>query len=222
MILRQLPVPKVPFALFLDSTQGLPALNDIGMKEIARFKTLQHLGISGTLVTDAGLKELVQLDDSLQGLSLGGLQISDAGMKHLARLPWACAYLILGPSTTVTDAGMKDLARLKKLQTLGLMRHQRDGHGHEGAGPAGEPGGVPLARLDPGHGHGLEGTQRVLEALATGPCAYQHESDRRGGCSTAKGPAETENLPLMTRRGRQPSLNHPRCRLFGQRRRRRR
>jgi hypothetical protein len=98
--LSRLPAPTVPFALFLDSNMVMDSLTDAGMRDIARFKTLQYLSISSTL-------------------NLGGMQISDAGLKPLAKLQ-DLRYLMLGGQTKVTDAGMKDLARLKNLQILGL------------------------------------------------------------------------------------------------------
>jgi hypothetical protein len=83
--LDKLPAPGVPFALFLDSAPSLPQLTDAGMKDVARFKTLQHLGISGTLVTDAGLKELVALEGSLQCLSLGSAKVTAEGIAQLRK-----------------------------------------------------------------------------------------------------------------------------------------
>jgi len=117
--LGKLPAPNVPFGLFLGSAPSLPQLTDAGMKDIARFRMLQHLAISGTRVTDVGLKELVQLGNNLQGLSLGGLDISDAGLQSLGKLQ-GLRYLVLGNNPKVTDTGVKELARLKRLHTLGL------------------------------------------------------------------------------------------------------
>jgi hypothetical protein len=118
--LSTLPAPAVPFALFLDSIMAMDSLTDAGMRDIARFKTLQYLSISGTRVTDVGMKELLKLNDNLQHLNLAGLHISDAGLQSLVKLQ-GLRYLMLGGQTKVTDTGMKDLARLKNLQTLGLI-----------------------------------------------------------------------------------------------------
>jgi hypothetical protein len=98
--LSTLPAPTVPFALFLDTMMVKDSLTDAGMRDIARFKTLQYLSISSAL-------------------NLGGLQISDAGLKPLGKLQ-GLRYLILNGQTKVRDAGMKDLAQLKNLRILGL------------------------------------------------------------------------------------------------------
>jgi hypothetical protein len=117
--LRKLPAPNAPVGLFLGSAPSLPQLTDAGMKEIARFKTVRHLAISGTRVTDTGLKELLEIKDSLQGLVLGSLDISDEGLKSVGKL-LGLRYLMLGNSPKVTDTGVKELTRLTNLHTLGL------------------------------------------------------------------------------------------------------
>jgi len=127
--LSKLPAPTVPFALFLDSMMAMDSLTDAGMRDIARFKTLQHLSISGTRITDVGMKEFLAFNDNLQELNLGGLHISDAGLKYLVKFQGLrCLSLSRARVTDagmknrarVTDAGMKNLARLKNLQILGL------------------------------------------------------------------------------------------------------
>ena len=63
--LPKVPDPGVPFGLGLRG-----AISDDGMKEVARFKTLQALDLSYTGVTCLSLKELAGLKD-LRGSSLG-------------------------------------------------------------------------------------------------------------------------------------------------------
>ncbi len=117
--LVNLPAPNVPFALFLSSAPSLQQLTDDDMKQLRRFKRLRHLAISGTRVTDVGLRELVALEDGLEGLALGSLDISDAGLKELGKLP-CLRYLVMGNSPRITDAGLRYLGRLHELRTLGL------------------------------------------------------------------------------------------------------
>jgi hypothetical protein len=117
--LAKLPAPNVPFALFLSSAPGLQQCTDDDMKHLRRFKRLRHLAISGTLVTDVGLHELVALEDGLESLALGSLDISDDGLKELGKLP-CLRYLVMGNSPRITDAGLRYLGRLHELRTLGL------------------------------------------------------------------------------------------------------
>jgi hypothetical protein len=75
---------------------------------LAELKNLQKLGLGGTKVTDAGLKELVGLK-SLQTLDLRFTKVTDAGLKELAGLK---SLQRLGlHSTKVTDAGLKELRK---------------------------------------------------------------------------------------------------------------
>ncbi len=63
-------------------------VTDAGLKELAGLKKLESLGLNGaTQVTDAGLKELAGMK-KLQFLEVSGTQATDAGVKWLRqRLP---------------------------------------------------------------------------------------------------------------------------------------
>lgn len=112
-LLRDLPAPEQPFGLGLQGT----SISDAGVKEIVGLKQLQSLNLGNTKVTDAGLKDLAVLQQ-LQTLSVSGAKVTDAGLKDLARLQRLEA-LHLG-ATSVTGAGLKKLAELKQLQILKL------------------------------------------------------------------------------------------------------
>ena len=75
------------------------------------------LGLAGTGVTDAGLKELAGLQN-LQRFVLGNTAITDAGLKELAKLKSLKNVHLAG--TRTTDAGIKQLEEsVPGLQTAG-------------------------------------------------------------------------------------------------------
>jgi internalin A len=112
-LLAGLPRPAVPFGLSFAETK----VTDAGLKELADLESLQTLDLGITQVTGAGLKDLAGLK-SLQTLDLGGTKVTDAGLKELAGLK-SLQTLDLG-GTKVTNAGLKELTGLKSLQTLHL------------------------------------------------------------------------------------------------------
>ena len=80
-VIGRLPVPPRGFGISLSGTK----VTDAGLKELAAFRSLQALDLGSTQVTDAGLRELTALQ-SLQALALGGTRITDAGLWRNARL----------------------------------------------------------------------------------------------------------------------------------------
>lgn len=101
-VLAKLPAPTVPFALRLNETP----LDDNGLREVARFSTLQTLYLYRTRLTDGGLKELVALKN-LQELDLGQNAVTDAGLTHLAELKALRSLSLRG--TQVTETGVNGL-----------------------------------------------------------------------------------------------------------------
>jgi hypothetical protein len=87
------------------------------VKLLAEFKELELLDLSGTPITDEGLKALRELKD-LKQLNLGGTKVKDAGLKELAGLKGLQVLSLTG--TQVTNDGLKELVGLKDLQSLGL------------------------------------------------------------------------------------------------------
>ena len=83
----------------------------------ANLTNLQHLYLSDTKVSDAGLQHLANLTN-LQHLYLGGPKVSDAGLQHLANLTNLQHLYLSG--TKVSDAGLQHLANLTNLQHLYL------------------------------------------------------------------------------------------------------
>ena len=83
-LLAKLADPGRAFALDLSGTD----LTDAGLKELTGLKSLKMLGIGMTYVTDAGLKELARLKN-LRKLSLGA-GVTDAGLKELRKALPAC------------------------------------------------------------------------------------------------------------------------------------
>ncbi|MDO8589325.1 MAG: P-loop NTPase fold protein [Armatimonadota bacterium] len=99
--------------LYLSGT----GVTDAGLREIAKLTNLQWLDLSRTGVTDAGLREIAKLTN-LQELGLSGTGVTDAGLREIARLT-NLQGLFLG-GTGVTDAGLREIAKLTNLQALGL------------------------------------------------------------------------------------------------------
>ncbi|MCI0462651.1 MAG: hypothetical protein L0Z62_37355, partial [Gemmataceae bacterium] len=74
-VLARLPSPQRGFGLDLSGSK----VTDAGLKELAALKHLQWLDLDQTKVTDAGLKELAALKQ-LQTLSLSRTKVTDAGL----------------------------------------------------------------------------------------------------------------------------------------------
>ena len=94
-----------------------------GDAQIAVLPAVKHhlaqLDLSGTKVTDAGLKPLADLG-KLVRLDLHNSAVGDAGLAHLKGLA-NLGYLNLY-GTQVTDAGLAHLTSLKKLGGLYLWQ----------------------------------------------------------------------------------------------------
>ncbi len=80
-------------------------------------KPVFGVSLSGTKVTDAGLKELAGLK-SLTELDLDRTKVTDAGLRELAGLKNLTKLYL--QRTKVTGAGLKELAGLKNLTLLYL------------------------------------------------------------------------------------------------------
>lgn len=119
--------------LIVEKLPRLQALNvndtpitDAGVRTLAGHKTLRHLHLRGTKVTDAGLTSLPPM--KLQTLDLGFTGITDAGLKHVGGLTTLEALMVY--RTAVTDRGVADLAGLTRLRHLNL--HVTGGIGDAG------------------------------------------------------------------------------------------
>lgn len=112
-VIGKLPAPDVPFALALTGT----AVTDAGLKELAHLKSLTTLYLYNTAVTDAGLKELAAFDN-LVALDLGRTAITDAGLKELAQLKRLTALHLLGAKVS-KDAVAELRKALPKCQISG-------------------------------------------------------------------------------------------------------
>jgi uncharacterized protein (TIGR03067 family) len=92
-------------------------VSDAGMKAVAELTQLRVLWLAGTSVTDRGLKELAALE-RLSSLFLANDKITGVGFRHLTGLKNLKSLTLRGLS--LTDAGVKELAALKQLQRLDL------------------------------------------------------------------------------------------------------
>src|SRR5438270_435213 len=80
-------------------------------------KPVIGVNLTGRGVTDAGLKELKDLEQ-LTSLYLAYTKVTDAGMKELKDLKQLTSLNLA--ETNVTDAGLKELKHLKQLTSLNL------------------------------------------------------------------------------------------------------
>ena len=110
-----LPKPTGKFGLDLTGTQ----VTDVGLKEVAKFQrlTMLCLQLCGK-ITDSGFKEGAKLQQ-LTSVNLESSNVSDAGLKELAQLR-QLAQFSLFYGKQITDAGLKELAQLNKLRSLDL------------------------------------------------------------------------------------------------------
>ena len=92
-------------------------VTDVGLKELVPLLKLTTLNLDRTHVTDAGLKELAPLT-KLTNLGLNSFKVSDVGLKHLA--PFTSLTTIRLHERHMTDRGLKEVASLKKLTTLNV------------------------------------------------------------------------------------------------------
>src|SRR5262249_37583092 len=113
-VVARLPVPTAAFGLDLSGTM----VTDAGLKELARFKSLQALKLANVSeVTDGGWKELTALK-GLQSLDLSQAMLTDAGLKELAHLKGL--QMLNLSATGMTNGRLKELTAFKSLQTLKL------------------------------------------------------------------------------------------------------
>ncbi len=134
-------LPSGDFKLQAVSLDGIEAATDARVGELWGLQTLAELGLSGTKITDEGVKTLPKLK-SLNTVNLRGCPITDQGLSTLgsmSNLKLLIADGGLPPMSTVreagmtvtppdgqttvsfTDEGLESLSGLKNLQTLSLV-----------------------------------------------------------------------------------------------------
>lgn len=101
-----------PYPVIVQCTVG-----DVGMRSVARFKSLKRLDLAGCLITDEGLKEIGRCRP-LEELRLGNTQVTDDGIRHLAALS-SLRVLVLH-NTFITDTGAAVLLNFRSLREVDL------------------------------------------------------------------------------------------------------
>lgn len=97
-----------------------------GLKHLRGAKSLRHLSLVATPVTDAVVTEFAGLAD-LRSLDLTGTDVSDVGVQDLAALPNLTALNLA--RTKVTDAGLADIGKIRSLEVLDLGDLRMNGRG---------------------------------------------------------------------------------------------
>lgn len=91
-------------------------LTDASMPTIGRLVKLTELSMPGNDITDAGIKELSELE--LHVVHLGITRISGTGLSHLAHMP--IETLGLSHCSLIDNDAMEELRRFSKLKTVWL------------------------------------------------------------------------------------------------------
>lgn len=115
-LLRRFLAIDVPGTIDFVNLRMQPVTDD-ELSRILESPTLRLLDVSGSLVTDKGVKQL-GTQNQLESLGLSGTQITDASVQQLASLK-RLKFLDLS-STRVTGGGIQTLGGLKQLRTLRL------------------------------------------------------------------------------------------------------
>jgi WD40 repeat protein/serine/threonine protein kinase len=113
-------LPSKDFQLVQVELFARQQADDAGLRKLRGLQHLAGLGLVGTSVTDAGLKELKDL--RLTSLYLSSKKVSDSGLVDLKVLTTLESLGLEG--TSVTDTGLKELKGLANLRHLSLVRTQ--------------------------------------------------------------------------------------------------
>lgn len=92
-------------------------VSEAGLKHLQGLPQLRSLDLSGNRVTDAGLEHLRGLTN-LASLSLIRTKVTDKGLQHLQELPNLRQLYLWG--TEMTDTGLEHIQHLKKLTNMVL------------------------------------------------------------------------------------------------------
>ncbi len=87
------------------------------------------VNLSGSTVSDTGLRDLARFSDQLQGLWLRDCRITDAGVEHLSNLPHLRTLDLQG--TICTDLCLRHIAKCLQLRMLDLSRTVIEGDGFQ-------------------------------------------------------------------------------------------
>lgn len=120
-------LPNGPFRLEGIHLDDSKRVDDESLAQLAGLSALQVLQLSGTNISDAGLRHVESLT-SLQNLHLdNNPRVTDAGLGHLKALPKIYGLHIQGTQTT--DEGLKHLSQMQQLHNLQLGQTQITGKG---------------------------------------------------------------------------------------------
>lgn len=101
----------------IETHWSIPKAGNGDLVFLAPFAGLRGLSLSGSLVTDSGLRKLSDLS-RLETLDLSGTGIGDQGLSHVAGLKSLRSLML--EETNITDDGLKFLEGLSNLEVLDL------------------------------------------------------------------------------------------------------
>ena len=102
-----------------------PNITDASLEALGKVRSITYLQLTGSNVSDAGLKHLQGL--KLDGLNVSGPGVTDAGLAGLAASNQFGDLGLTG--TSVTGAGLASLSGQTRLRTLSLDRSKVDDSG---------------------------------------------------------------------------------------------
>jgi serine/threonine protein kinase len=111
-------LPRESFRLTGAVFTGLEQVSDGTLTHLRGCKNLAYLDLSGTWITDTGVKEEITRLTALTELNLDDTTVTDSAVKSIVKLPNLRALDLGG--TGITDAGVKELTALKSLQILDI------------------------------------------------------------------------------------------------------
>ena len=96
-------------------------LTDESIETLVRFQQLEHLNVSSTRVTNAGVKQLAGKLTQLKSFNCRNSRlIDDEGLRHLHQRPRL--EMLLCGNTSISDAGLEHVSNLASLRELEVRK----------------------------------------------------------------------------------------------------
>lgn len=108
-------------------------IGDAGLDALTEFKNLEELSISGSLVTESGLRTILKFDRLKRLLVNNNVLVTDAAMQTVAKIEGLTSLGIA--NTSVGDEGLRAIGKLRDLEWLAISgtKATDEGMAHLGA-----------------------------------------------------------------------------------------